>query len=130
MKVGNTITGKYVFESTSPGTPATYFHLNHLMYYWNALDQFEILFGKSQFSLIASSIGSISVQNNDQTGILYRNDNYKVNTGGNLEYDSHRIGAEIILSDGNANAGLGTNPDGLPGSSSALPILLLNTIRW
>jgi len=122
VKVGDTITGNYVFESTTPGTPDIFFHLNHLMTYWNALNQFEILFGKSKFSLIASSIGSISVQNNDQTGTLYRNDNYKVNTGGNLEYDSHRILAEIILSDGNENAGQGTNPDGLPGSSSALPL--------
>ena len=92
------------------------------MTYWNALDQFDILFGKSKFTLIAPSLGSIMVQNNDMTGINYRNDNYQVNTGGNLEYDSHHILAEIILSDGNENAGNGTNPDGLPGSSSALPL--------
>lgn len=122
MNVGDPVTGHYVFESTTSGVPDIYYHLNHTIRYWNVLNQFEILFDESMFSLVMSSLGIITVQNNDATGALYKNDNYKVNTGANLVFASDRIKAEIILSDGVANAGDGTDPDGLPGSSSALPL--------
>ncbi len=122
VDVGSVVTGNYVFESTTEGIPDPYYHLNHKMQYEHALVDFNIMFGKSTFSLIAPNIGIIYVQNNDSTGILYKKDRYEVNTGANLEFDGDRISADIILIDGAANAGDGTNPDGLPGTSSSLPL--------
>lgn len=120
---GHSVNGWYTFESTTPGTPGIYYHIHKDMSYWNALHGFDISISGSSFYLITENIGSILIQNNSETGgALHKKDFYQVNTGGNLIHteSDDRIMAKIILTDGNANAGSGTNPDGL--TSSALPL--------